>query len=419
MSYVDESSRIGGGNIRWVQISVNGEVKKVRSRGGLFHGDIRVVVDGSHRGKILIPFWENVLVHAALKNGQYDVAYHDYKNLIYQVFGNVYSALRYTYHLLEEKYGISFQMGEKGRLTSALRLLEEYNDMVVNLHKDNATSLGAELPRRVGQILEDIGLSPRNDYKRDARDLVITLGSVFDSSGKVNQSVKMAKNIAAQNRLMKRRVNILAIEPHIISRRLTLMAIIDEMELYWLGVYDFLTRLFKDGRKVNTEKARLLLVDRHTCNIIFNRLSYYSGQLDNYDINPFANTGRYVGDELQSAKWMIGNYQYIEASQELSKVWNSLKLRHVRTKLEGALTNLTCSLFGKDPVVDKKVFDSIIFICRRQTDALKKVDETSFSHPVAMQSTIFVQAAIQELIKKNLPCANKAKVYLKKAVAML
>ncbi len=419
MVYVNEFDRIGGGKIRWVQISVDGKIKKVRSRGGLFHGDIRVVVDGPHAGKILIPFWENILVHTAMKEGHYDVAYHDQKNLVYQIFGDVYSALRYTYHLLEEKYGISFHLGEKGRITSALRLLEDYNDVVVNLHKDNVNSLGAELPRRVGQILEDIGLNPRNEYKREARDLVVTLGSVFDSSGKVNQSVKMAKDIAARNRLLNRRVGILSIEPHIISRRLVLTSVIDEMELYWLGVYDFLGRLFVEKGKYEPRKIFSLLSKRDIRSIIVNRLSYYSVQLDKYDIIPFANTSRYVGEELTQAKWLIENGRYKEAAEILSRSWNSLKLRQIRTQLEEALTILTCSLFGKEPVVDKKAFDAIIFTCRKQINALKKVDESGFKHPVAKQCMTFVQATIQELIKKNIPCASKANVYLKKAVVML
>lgn len=419
MENIPESNRIGNGVVRWVQISENGKIKKVRSRGGLFRGDIRVVVDGPHRGKILIPFWENMLVHATLKNGQYDVAYHDQKNLIYQMFGDIYSALRYTYHLLEEKYGISFQLGEQGRITQALKLLVDYNDMAVNLRKDSAVSLSSVMVRRAGDILNEIGFDPRNDYKREARDLVVTLGSIFDSSGKVNQSVKMAKDIAAQNRLMKRRINILAIEPHIISRRLTLMSVIDEMELYWLGVYDFLSRIFTNKRLRDPNALISLFTNPETRKIITNRLAYYSGQLDKYDIIPFANTSRYVGEELESAKLMIGNYQFNEATQELARVWNSLKLRKVRTRLEEALTNLTCSLFGKEPVVDKKVFDTTIFTCRRQINVLKKVDETGFSHPVAKHCTIIVQAAIQELIKKNVTFANKAKVYLKKAVSML
>jgi len=419
MAYVNEFERIGSGNIRWVQISEDGVIKKVRSRGGLFHGDIRVVTDGPHKGKVLIPFWANVLVHAALRDGQYPAAYHDHKNLVYQMFTDVYSALRYTYYLLEKQYGITFQSGEKGRLVQALKLLEEYNDAVVNLRKDTAQGMSAGLAKRAGEILKEIELNPRNAYKREARDLVVTLGNTLDSMDRVNQSVKMAKNVAARNRLLQRKMDILSIEPHIVARRATLLAVIDEMELYWLGVHDFLTRVLMEGRKVDSERCMDLLRNKDHRNIIMNRLYYYAGQMDYYDIRPFANTSRYVGEELAHARWRIEHYRYDVATFEMMKIWNSLKLRKVRTSLERVLTDLTCSLFGQQPVVDKRFFNDLIFRCRQQIEALKKVDETGFSNPVATQSRTFIQAAVAELVKKKIPAANKAKDYLKKAASML
>jgi len=419
MAYVENINRIGSGNIRWVQISEDGKITKVKSRGGLFRGDIRVVVAGKHSGKILIPFWENVLVHTACKKGKYDIAYHDQKNLIYMVFGNVYAALRYTYYLLEKQYGITFSHGEKGKLTAAQTLLEEYNDAVVNLRKGTVAKLGNELLDKAGQILKQIGTNPQNEYKREARDLTISLASALDSRGQVNPTVKMAKNIAVQNRLEKRMVNIGQIEPHIISRRQTLKAVIEEMELYWLGVYDFLTRLFTLHGKYDSERLLSLLTDKAIRDVITQRLSYYGGKLDQYDIIPFANTGRYVGSELASAKFNITHFNYNLAIEELHKSWNSLKLRQVRTKLEEALTILTCSLFGKSADVDIKVCDKAIFICRQQIRWMEKVDETGFNRGVVKPCTTFLQATAKELIKKNITSVEKAKEYLKQAASML
>ena len=411
--------RIGGGNIRIVQVSKKGKIIKVRSRGGLFKGDIRVVASGRYAGRILIPFWSNVLVHTAIKEGDYNIAYRDQKNLIYQMFDNVYGALRYTYHLLEKQYGITFLHGERGRLTIAIKQLEAYNDAVVNLRKDTADQLGLELMNKTGEILQQIGLDSRDEYKRDARDLVVSLSSVLDSSGKVNQSVKMAKSIAAQNRLESRKINIASIEPHIISRRQTLKAVIDEMELYWLGVYDFLTRLFTIHGKYEYGRLLSLLRESKNRTIIINRLSYYCGKLGQYDIIPFVNTGRYVGNELAIARQEIENSSYPLAISILSKSWHSLKLRQIRTELERALTILTCSLFGDSVRVDKKAFDAVIFICRQQVRILKEVDESNFDYPVTKKSITLLQATAGELIKKNISSAKKARGYLKDAASIL
>lgn len=414
MDYLPVIDRIGGGQIRIVQVSIQGKIVKVRSRGGLFKSDIRIVIDGKYSGRILIPFWANVLVHTAIKNGNYNIAYHDQKNLIYQMHGDVYGALRYTYHLLEERYGLTFHHGERGELTEAIKLLKDYNDAVVNLRKDTASKLATELFEKAGLILQQIGTDPRNEYKRSARDLTISLASVFDSSGKVNQTVKMAKSIAVQNRVVNRMVNIAQIEPHIISRRQILQVVIQQMELYWLGVFDFLSKLFTENGEYKFGRLISLLSKKENRNAIINRLAFYSGKLGQYDIIPFSYTDKYVGRELLVAKQAIEKNQFSIAIDQLRKSWNSLKLRQIRTELEEVLTPLTCSLFGKIKTVDTVVNDRAIYLCSRKIEALGKVSEIGFVRPVSERCIILLRATISELIKKDIKSTEKARQYLKR-----
>ena len=411
--YVDPFNRIGSGRIRHVQISDNGNLKKVEARGGLCGGDIRVAIMGPLRGKILIPVWLNIVGHTAMRDDKYEIKYHDQKYLLYQVFNSIYDAERYTYHLLEEQYGITYRHGEKGQLLKARQALEEYNIVVSGLRIGNAHELGITFLEMAQSILEQIGKSPRDENKRKARDMTISLATVFDRLERVNPSAKMAVSVGVMNKLKQRTLNISCIEPHIIARRLILKSIIEEMELYLEGVYNFLSLLF------HPKNSAIEMLRSATRDSIVQQLGFYVQQISRYDIAPFDRTATHVSSEFSNASFFIRHYQAAKARDELRKSWNSLALSRVRTEIEDVILQITFMLFGKPTSVNQKQCDGVITRLRQLARRLTKVDESGFKHPVAKKVISQVRTADRLVVKKTVPELKEAKAVLKQAATLL
>jgi len=410
---LEASECIGGGRIRQVQISVDGKLKKVESRGGLFGGDVWVVTHGLLRGCVLIPVWHNIVGFAAMRGGKYDIKYHDLKYLLHQVFGNVYDAVRHTYHVLHDTYGITFQHGEKGQLQKALQALEEHNIVAAGLSSANAHKVSGKFVALAKQILKQIGTSPRDEKKRQARDLTVQLATIFDSLDRINPGAKRAISVATMNRLRERTFNIRCIEPHIIARRMILKSIIEEMELYLLGIFDFLNVIFSPSND-----PIQMLRTRATRESIVQQLGFYNQHLVHFDVEPFIRTAEHVHGEIDDALFYLKHNQYAEAVDVLRRSWNSLKLRTVRTELEDIILKLTFMLF-KPVRVRRDSCDNLIFRTRKQMRMLQDVDETGFKHPVTDDAIKQLEIATAFLVQKTADGCQQAKEALKQAAGLL
>ncbi len=415
---IDPSNRIGGGYGRIIQVVTKEGLQPIHARGGLFGGDLYVILDEPFQHQIAIPHWDAMLMRAALDNGEYQPGYHDPAWLVYRVYGSVYEALRYTYHVLDEQYGISFQHGEKRRLSEARNELIELNAIAAGLQKGNADDLVPLFLEKARAILAQIEERPRDEQKRIARQMSIPLASVFDSLGRVNQTVKMTQALAAAQRLTKRMVAIGCIEPVIIRRRQTLKSMIEEMELYWQGLGDYLTRLL-DQKYWVQQRPRFMhvMTDRTSRVQTLQHLTLYYQQMEHYDIEPFTKTSYHVYGELSSAVRHIRHEQYGDAQSLLLRIWNSLKLRRFRAELEAALIPFICSMF--DGTVDRRAFDDMIFAAKRARRELSSVDEADFRHPVTPRVRGQLSLAIELLLEKTITDGQQAKEHIKAAVRLL
>ncbi len=432
----DYSERIGGGQICWVQVVLSDKdgkdkgITRIRARGPLYEGDILVCVDGKTRfnfrkqGTILIPFWDNVLVHAAISNGNYVVGPYERKNLIYQVFGSVYEALRYTYYLLEGQYGISFKYGEKGKLHKARTALEAYNAAAAaGIRTTQIDSLAEELFRQAEIILTQLGTDPRDVFKREARNKSIQMSTIYDCTGRQNVPSKRARAVAVENRLKIRRFNISCIEPHIIARRQTLKTLIEEVELYWEGIRHFLSLLFTNNGVYVTGRAMKLLSNRQKRERIDAHLEFYIREMAAFDILPFTSTAYYVRNELEEVRRCLTGNLDGKAITLLRRSWNSFKLRSIRTQLEDEILELVTLLFGKPTELSRKqkgVCDQAIFRLKNEFPKLfQDVDEAGFEHPVVESALACCKQAERELYKKTPRAVGMAKEWLKQATQLL
>jgi len=432
----DYAKRIGGGQIRWVQVVLpdkdgkDKRITKVRARGPLYEGDILVCVDGKTRfnfrkqGTILIPFWNNVLIHAAIRNGNYVVGPYERKNLVYQVFTSVYDALRYTYYLLEGQYGISFKYGEKGKLHKARTALEAYNAAAAaGRRTTQIDALAEELFWQAEIILTQLGTDPRDVFKREVRNKSIQMSTIYDCTGRQNIPSKRAQAVAVENRLKVRRFNISCIEPHIIARRQTLKTLIEEMELYWEGVCHFLSLLFTVNEVYEPGRALKLLSDEHKRRRIDAHLEFYIREMAAFDILPFTSTAYYVRNELEEVRQCIADGREGRAITLLRRSWNSLKLRSIRTQLEEVILELVTLLFGKPSELSKgqkAVCDQVIYRLKNEFPKLfQDVDEAGFEHPVVELALACCKQAERELYKKTPRAVGMAKEWLKQAAQLL
>jgi len=433
---LDYAKRIGRGRICWAQVVLpdkhgrDKRITKVRARGPLYEGDVLVCIDGRTRfnfqkqGAILIPFWNNVLVHAAIHKGSYRVKPYERKNLIYQVFTSAYDALRYTYYLLEGQYGITFQYGEKGQLHKARKALEAYNTAAVaGMRITQIKELGDELFRQAEIILTQLGSDPRDVLKREVRDTTVQMSTMYDSIGRVNLPAKLAQAVAIKKRLKNRQFNISCIEPHIIARRQTLKTLIEEMELYWEGVCHFLSLLFTVNEVYEPGHALKLLSDEHKRRRIDVHLEFYIREMAAFDILPFTSTAYYVRNELEEVRQCIADGREGRAITLLRRSWNSLKLCSIRTQLEEVILKLVTLLFGKPSELSKgqkAVCDQVIYRLKNEFSRLfEDVDKAGFEHPVVELALACCKQAERELYKKNPRAVGIAKEWLKQAAQLL
>lgn len=415
---IDPSKRIGGGYRRAIQISIEGTARTVAARGGLFRGDLYVILEGVRQHMVAIPNWDNMVARAALASGAYRPDYYDPSWLMYQVYTSVYEALRYTYYVLDRQYGISFHHGEKGRLSAAREELLAINEIAAGLRRGNAQELAPVFFEKARAILEQIEEHPRDQHKRAARRMSVPLMTVFDRTGRANSTVKMVQALAAHGQLRRRQVAISSIEPVIIARRQTLKSLIEEMELFWEGLYDYLNRLFDRPYWVRGQsRCMQLLIDAMARPSMVQHLTMFHQEIGRYDIAPFTQTSYHVYPELGQVLEHIRREEYGAARKILERMWNSLKLRHIRAELEAALLPFTCSLYGD--LVDRAAYDAMIYSTKQARTALARVDESGFVHPVSRHAIAQLSAALELLIQKTITSGRQAKEHIKTALGVL
>ncbi|KKW01861.1 MAG: hypothetical protein UY52_C0018G0006 [Parcubacteria group bacterium GW2011_GWC2_49_9] len=409
---IHPEERVGNGTVRTVQYSLQDGLHRTRVRGGLYRGDLCVGLTREHRGRIFIPYWANTLVHAAREQGIIGVF--DPELLIHQVFTSVYHARRYTYHLLEEQYGVTFVHGEKARIIRAKQALEELNLTAIGLRTGNAAQLAKTFRDRAGFIIQEIGPTPRNDLKRQAVNYVVNLGTVVDRLGRVNASAKMAISVAAMNRLKGRMVDIRCIEPKILARRQTIETLIEEMEVYLEGIMNFISLLMQMSNLEAFFRDNVSL--RST---VRGQLGFYIQHIELFDIAPFDQTSRYIAEEFGEARELIGKGSYGHAVTLLMRSWNSLKLRKIRTEIEHAILEITFLLFGKPVSVNltksRTISESLIDI----HDRLLDVDERGFRQRVVEDAANKVLVAQQLISAGSVDEVKAGKDALKAAADLL
>ncbi|MFA6908922.1 MAG: hypothetical protein WC289_03470 [Patescibacteria group bacterium] len=404
--------RIGNGHVHMVRYSADQEIRETWVRGGAYVSDICVGLYRPHDGRLFIPFWENVLMHEARK--QRVVTRFSRDLLIHQVFATVYEALRYTYHVLDIWYGITFVDGEKGRLLLAKDALQELNLVAIRLRKGNAAELAHTFRERAGFIIRQIGETPTNELKRRAHDHTVSLQSVLDSMGRPNSGAKRAVTVAAGSGLDKRLIDVRCIEPKILARRQTLKTIVEEMEVYLNGVYNFLTLLMSD-HKLEQSLTR----DSDLRTAIDEQIGFYRWQLQRFDILPFRTTSAHMFAEFGNARTMLTRGQYGDALAQLRVSWNSLKLRKIRTEVEALILQLTFMLSAKADTLDRDVCVSMSRKIGELTHQAESVDESHFKTPVAEDAIACFTTARVLLQDSTADSGKKTKESLKLAASFL
>ncbi len=390
------------GNERVVKISLGrGNTRSVAALVGLFGSQLAVFQESKYHGMIGVPYWENQLVHEALRRLQSGEEEFDFSDdlLMYQVLPDVYTALRQTLHILFANYGNSFDtQGEKNHLITALEKEQALNGQLLSLRKINFEQLSAEIKKTVTAIIGQIGTQPRNMKKIKALDYSKMISQVLDAKGRVNPSAKMAQSVALRNRLQDRLQEILAIEPRVMERRTRLVAIIQLCELVFKSAQDFLRRLLPNLTKE--------YFDSHGGRSLQEKVSYrlqaLAGDCSQIRIQPFLFPAEQLANEFDHAASMVMRSNYGGAWDELKKSYESLRLRVIRTDLEDYITVITQLMFQPKrklltpelESIEKKVLDF--------RASISGIDDSRFAKRVCREAVSFIEAAFPFMpAKKN------------------
>lgn len=387
----------GKNGIFKVNVSL-GPKKIIKVRAQSLPARLVVFIDPPRVGQLGIPYWENQLAHEALERAallRNEVKYSG-DILIFQVVPDVYTALRQTLHILHQNYGRTFESGEKQSLQTALEHTQRLHDTLIGLRKGNLDKLFSQVEKSAEMVIRQMGLQPRDELKREARDLAIILKQVLDSWQRVNPSAKISQVDALRRRLQERLDAILHIEPKVAARRQTLKSLIEIMEFRHLAASDFIERLYPHLEAAYFKKHPLLEKK------VSARLQYLVSELDQLKIEPFVFPDKNLHEELKRAAWYIERQQFGYARRVLSVSRESLKLRVVRTTLENFITHITQLQFKPRrtllaPEIAKidKGFTVIL-------DRLRKIDESRFKKPVCESISTLVKQA-RAVFRKHMP----------------
>jgi hypothetical protein len=387
----------GGGMQRTVRISSElGKVRTVKARLNIFGSRLAVFEKGKLAGKIGVPHWANQLAHATLSQAidRRRGFRYSHKILLYQVYPDLYSALRRTMHILYGNYGRSFKTrGEKSDLNAALGMLQRVNGYYLSLRTGNLDQYHSRIQSQVEALIHKFGTRFQDERKKEARNLMVLVGDVYDSLDRINPSAKLTQLVAIRNRLEERVADILHIEPRIMAQRQSLLSIIELCELRFKLLENFLDRLEPHlTSEYFSSHGGADLQKRVAC-----RLQSLAGDIACIDIRPFLIPGQHIDAEVEKAAKLIINGKFNTARRLIKRSHESLRLRVLRTDMENLITRLTRLLFAPQrrlPVAEIERIKKGFRIIRAR---LATIDESGFRRPVCKHALSLVSEAEQPI----------------------
>jgi len=403
------------GRTEKIKISLGPQkIEQIRAR-VFYRGLVAVFLESEWQGQIGVPFWENQLAHKAFEQAldrRKEFRYGpDIK--IYQKVRDVYSAQRQTLHILHANYGRTFDWGEKKALSQALKASQRLHEQLLVLRKSNLEKLERSIRRETEHIINRVGQQPRNEFKKEARDLAAIIGEILDSRGRVNPFAKIAQVDAMRRRLEERLQIILAVESKIASRRRVLQSMIEICELRFRVAEDFIERLLPNLNLDYFERHEGLEAK------VAERLEFYADEISRIKIQPFTFPAQEISREFCKAAEMIRWYEFGEARVYLKISRESLGLRVIRTDVENFITYLTQLMFRPNRSLLSAELKKIRNGFKNIKTRLKSVDEAGFRKPVCREALNFVNTASRLVRSGKIKNLKSVKKYLVEASRLL
>lgn len=401
------SKMIGGGRIENVRISLGRKGKiYVKARTGLYGTGIGVIIEkGDWQGMILVPRWESIRKLVKTTREVPKIKWTP-SEIHRQKFPSIYYAIRETYHILVENYGVDLKVGEKALMLSAIEAAQNLNLAVIGLRKGNEEIYRVQLNKLVNQIERKIGHTFYNLFKQEGINYLEKLRTTRDSLGKVSETVKMVGALAAKKRFTGRLEEIMCIQPVIEERRKALLALRDLIEY----------RLAKTKHFLWTIRERLnlktFISDKTEKERIVTHLLQLANEISQIDIQPYLFTCQMIGKELREAVRNIQNQEIDEALILLNRSLESLKLKDVQKKIEELIEKITVFLFRKkitEP--DKLILEEVREIIRN----LGRISEEEFEIKTKEMTIRELELALSYLKTYSLDGFDLAREDLKNA----
>ncbi len=380
MQLPDTVPKIGGGSAGSVPVSINTRVVRLQSRGGLRNSDIRVATGGKYTGYILIPVWRKKKADPAKRYRRY------------QLYSDIYGAFRGQWSAVQQ-YG-SVYYGERGGLFSARDILSRLNTAVLDIGAGDLGTLYDEFQQSVAGLLEQIGVSVRDEDKVWIVERADRLANPRDRRSVFNPGAHRAVSAAGIHHVEQRLERINRISPRMAARLNMLETIIDESEFYLYGINNFLQQQL--GRAPAGRLSINAAGKSH--------LDFYRRALARFDIRPFISTAWYVQKEFQQARDLVERQLLADAYQLLNRSRQSLRLRQARTVLERIILKMSIPVIEKNNLLSGNLRDTIDGQTKLFIDALRTIDESGFARPVVGDVISMLGQALQHL-QADMPIA--------------
>lgn len=364
------SEMIGGGRTFYVPISSGkGAKETVVARGGLLGSSIGVITQKSDwQGMVLMPRWKTLEKLITTTRDILKIKWTPDK-IGWQKFSSIYYAIRETYHILVEKYGVGLESGEKALMLESIEAAQNLNLAVIGLRKENEKIYQEKLSQLVDQIVERVGETHYNLFIQEGLDYLKNLWTMRDSSGKVSETVKMVQSQTGKRRFTGRLNEILHIQPVIEERRAVLISLRDLIEYRLLKTRHFLD-LIKE--KFNLERFILEQTQRQRIVTHLNQIGTEIGQID---VQPYVFTCQMIEKELKQAANYIQKQEVNEAIILINRSLESLKLKVIQKEIEELIENMTVLLSKKQVGEPYKLKGEVTDIIRK----LGQISEEGFA----------------------------------------
>jgi len=413
---------IGGGIIRRLVIPLDGKDEppiEITARMQIFGRDFGVVTNPPlHRGKIVVPRWEDLETLVADRRLRHDFRWQA-KHIRHQLVGTIYEAFRQTWHILA-KYGLDLQTGEKSKMRAAGELARLLNLTVLGLRPGvNVNDVRRFTEDAVAGAAKLLG-KPKKFSKQEALENLLALHSGADSRGRVNPGVAMARTRTAYARLRERlQDEIMRIDPHIEARQKSFVNMIQLAELYLAAVNDFLTLLLRrDGLRP--------LFDRS--NAIAAHLEYCAQDLEEIDFNPYRHACLETVRDLREARDLIRHGKLDAETLKtirrlLVKCRSAIAIKRLQVELERDIFRLTRLLQrGRFSTPGEGMNLRLMTLAAKLKGThaqLIGIDESGFRRPVCREATKLVEEARTRVLSNERKDIEDMRELLKRASAAL